>query len=476
MSSLDDLVRPGGLSRRDFMQRAVAAGLLASPAAGLLAACGGSGSGQQSGSGKTSPSNPFGVDAKAPLEVVIFKGGYGDEYARYDLGLYQKKFPNGAATETGIQQIAQQLQPRFVAGNPPDAIDDSGAFFIQPATLVSQGQLAPIDDLLDAPSFDDPNVKVKDTLIPGSQDGAVFNGKTYAILYALSVYGVWYSKPLLQKQGWEYPKTWDEMLKLCGQIKKAGMAPWTYQGKFPQYVALLWHSMVQKHAGTDVIKNIDNLQPKAWSQPGVLDTLEALYQLADKGYVMDGTAGLTHTQAQAAWLQGQAVFIPCGSWLENEEKGLVPSGFDMVVAPTPSGSKSEKLPFDSVNAYGGEYFVVPAHAKNVAGGKEYLRIMLSKDATRKFAELNHALTVVKDSTKGMDLGTAVSSTQALIAKNAPVVPVAQYRNWYKTLDDEVNNAFGAMMTKQIQPRELMARAQAKADAVAQDSSIKKYHR
>ena len=46
---------------------------------------------------------------------------------------------------------------------------------------------------------------------------------------------------------------------------------------------------------------------------------------------MQGTEGLTHTEAQAEWLQGNALFIPSGSWLENEMRELTPEGFDMVV-------------------------------------------------------------------------------------------------------------------------------------------------
>ena len=51
---------------------------------------------------------------------------------------------------------------------------------------------------------------------------------------------------------------------------------------------------------------------------------------------MPGTEGLTHTESQTAWLQGKAAFIPCGNWLENEMKGLIPDTFNMVFQPTPS--------------------------------------------------------------------------------------------------------------------------------------------
>ncbi len=50
---------------------------------------------------------------------------------------------------------------------------------------------------------------------------------------------------------------------------------------------------------------------------------------------MSGTEGLTHTESQAEWLQGKAVFIPSGTWLENEMRDLTPEDFNMVVKPVP---------------------------------------------------------------------------------------------------------------------------------------------
>ena len=65
-----------------------------------------------------------------------------------------------------------------------------------------------------------------------------------------------------------------------------------------------------------------------------------------------GTEGLTHTESQTAWLQGKAAFIPCGNWLENEMKGLIPDTFNMVCQPTPSLS-ADKVPFQGIQAGGG---------------------------------------------------------------------------------------------------------------------------
>ena len=61
-----------------------------------------------------------------------------------------------------------------------------------------------------------------------------------------TISGIWYSKPAFDKAGYTYPKTWDEMLTLCEQIKKEGkQSPWTYQGKYPYYIwGIVWNMLV----------------------------------------------------------------------------------------------------------------------------------------------------------------------------------------------------------------------------------------
>ena len=189
----------------------------------------------------------------------------------------------------------------------------------------------------------------------------------------------------MQSHGYEYPKTWTDMMALCEEIKGSGIAPWETTGVYPQYIKnFVFDQMLYKHDPQAAI-NIDNLEADAWKQPAVTDVLEALYMLAERGYLLPGWEGLDHIQSQNEWLQGKAVFIPVGTWLENEMKDSIPEGFNMVIAPTPS-LPGDKLLFAAISAGAGEPFIVPSQGKNVPGGKEWLRLLFSKEAGRVFAE------------------------------------------------------------------------------------------
>src|SRR3977135_3331760 len=137
--------------------------------------------------------NPLNVQASAPLDVVIFKGGFGDEYAINAEKLDQANFPEPNINPEAIRRLQEQLQPRFVGGNPPDGIDNSGAGNLDNAALIADEQLAALSDLMSAQSFDPPGKTFQDTLLPGSQETGVFDGKQFGLNLVYGVYGIWYS-------------------------------------------------------------------------------------------------------------------------------------------------------------------------------------------------------------------------------------------------------------------------------------------
>src|ERR671938_1182726 len=126
----------------------------------------------------------------------------------------------------------------------------------------------------------------------------------------------------------------------------------------------------------------------------------------------------------------------------------------MVVRPTPSLG-SDKVPFEGVNAYAGETFIVPSKGKNVQGGKEYLRVLMSKQGARFFSQNTRALTTVMGAAEGLDLGTAFASVDQVVKAAGSNTFVAQYGDWYKKLNDDASNAIGAMLNKRSTPEEFM---------------------
>ncbi|MFF3944570.1 N-acetylglucosamine/diacetylchitobiose ABC transporter substrate-binding protein [Streptomyces sp. NPDC001902] len=454
------------VNRRDLIKRAAAVGLLAAPAAGLLSACASSGSGNNKATekGEKSKDNPFGVANDAPLDVVIFKGGYGDDYAKAFEKLYGKKFDGAKISHLGTQEITGKLQPRFNAGNPPDVVDDSGAQQIKLDVLYKSGQLTDLTPLLDAPYIDDPSKKVRDVLQPGTiETGSFDDGKMYQLSYIYTVWGLWYSGKLFKEKGWTAPKTWADFMSLCAEIKKSGMAPFCHQGKYPYYINIVVMDLIAKQGGPDLVKRIDSLDPTVWDEPAAKAAVEAVYEIADKGYLLPGTNGMTHIESQTAWNEYKAAFIPSGSWLENEQLKATPADFEMTFLPIPS-LDGDKLPFEAIRAGAGEPFIVPKKAKNQAGGLEFLRIMLTKEASSQFAQTANSLTVLKDGVgSDVQLRPGTKSTVTALSAAGSNVFNYNYPNTQSAFDTDVQNASAELMAKRIKPADWLKRVKAAAE-------------
>lgn len=415
--------------------------------------------------------NPLNVPDNTKAEGVFFQGGYGIDYIKYAADLFAKLHPGSEVSVEGIQGVGEKLRPRFIAGNPPDVIDNSGAGNLDTAALASEGLLLDLAPLMNAPAFDTPGKTFAETLFPGSQAGGVFDGKQLALNMAYTVFGVWYSKSLFEEKGWTYPKTWDDMLGLCETIQSEGMACWTYQGQYPQYMVFgLLEGLVYKLGGDAVWKAVDNLEPDAWRQEAIVTAVNQVAQLASKGYIMPGTEALNHTESQTEWLKGKAAFIPSGTWLENEMRGVTPEGFDMVVAGSPG-------PGNAIVAAAGETYFVPAQAKNPEAGMEYLRCLLSKASAAFFAQNVSSIMPVVGGTEGVDVSPSMQS--ALVAVEAAgngIFPRPSYTTWYSDLTTEVKNAMGELLSGRLTPEGFIDRAQAKADEIAADPDITKFTR
>lgn len=473
---------PVDLSRRQLLRRVGMTALIAGPGISMLGACATSGGGDDTKTNDVKagkdPVNPFSVQAAAPLEVVIFKGGLGDGYAtQVHEPAYQKKFPQAKLKHVGIQEIGKTLRPRITGGNPPDVVSNAGADMMDAGALVAEGQLLDLTPLFDAPSIDDPNKKVRDMLLPGSVEAGLIDGKPYQMMYVASSYGLWYDAKLFEKEGWTAPKTFDEFKTLADKIKAKGITPYAYAGKNAAYYQF-WMILITaaKFGGNEVLINIDNLADGAWTADPVKQSAAAWAEIGTK-YMDKSALGLIHTEVQTRQNQGKIALYPSGSWLENEQKSATPKGFEYAVAPTPSLTASDKMPYEAIRTSAGEAYFVAAKGKNTAGGMEYLRIMLSKEGARGFFEKSGNMPVVSGAVDGLELSPGNASVVAAQkAAGNNVVTKSFFEEWYKELYDELFNQTNQLMFGRIDADKFCANMQKAADKVKKDSSIKKQTR
>ncbi|GIJ12923.1 N-acetylglucosamine/diacetylchitobiose ABC transporter substrate-binding protein [Micromonospora andamanensis] len=459
------------LDRRTLLRRAAAAGLLVTPAAGLLSACAGSTPDQNNDSaGEKSNDNPFGVQDGSAVKVVIFNGGLGDAWAKEDQAIFNAKYPNVTVNMSSTQKIKTEEQPKM-ATQPSDVVMNSGADMMDISTLVNEGAIEPLDDLLAAPAWEGGGT-VADSLLPGTVGDGTYQGKFFVVNVAYTVWGNWYNSVLFDKEGWTPPKTFDDFFALAPKIKAKGMAPYVYDAVHGYYPRWALMATVWKSAGKQAVIDIDNLKENAWRAEGVLPALEAWEKLVKDKLLLPGK--LDHTQSQQAWLDGKAAFIQVGTWLKNEMAETIPPGFEMKISDYWGLGATDKAPND-VYAGAGEGIVVPAKAPNKAAAKEFLRAVLSKAGSAKFAELTKSLASTKGSGDNVQDAALASANELMKNASSDLISIKLW-NFYADLDKESQNLSAELMAGRLTAAQFVDKMQAAADKVAKDSSITKQTR
>ncbi len=458
--------------RRTFVRGALGLALTV-PLAGTLASCAGSSSSPDTAAGPTgavSKDNPFGMAEKSTIDAVIFNGGYGIDYVTFAAAILEKNHPGTTAKVSPSTQIAQELQPRFVGGNPPDLIDNSGAGAIGFSTIIDQ--LEDMTSLIEAPNLE--GTPIKDTLFGGVTKPGTFGDKFVALNYVLTVYALWYSDALFQANGWTPPKTWDDAMKLGAEAKAKGKYLFVWGKEAATYYQTMAIASAIKQGGDEVRLSLENLEGDCWSKPAVQAVFTAMGEIVKAGYFKPGGSGTQFTAAQAQWSNDEsALLYPSGSWIENEMMKQTKEGFKMTGAPEPTVDASSAMPYEAMHSTAGEPFVIPSKGANVAGGKELLRVMLSKEAATNFSKTRLSPTIVKGIVPEDGFGsTALVSQTSMLEAAGDKIFTWNFVDLYGMNKDQLV-VWNSFLAGDTDAAGLTSGLQKITDAVRNDDSIKK---
>jgi len=450
--------------RRKFM-KGTAAAAAALPLGGLLGS-----TALPAGALAQDASNPFGVADGSTVDAVIFNGGYGIDYVQFAADIMQKAHPKVTVKVAPSTKIATELQPRFIGGNPPDLIDNSGADAIGFSAIIDQ--LSDMNAVLDSPNLE--GTKIRDTLFGGVEAPGTFGDKFVALNYVMTVYAIWYSQSLFDANGWTPPTTWAEAKALGAKAKEKNLYLFGWGKEAATYYQTTCIASAIKEGGDDVRLALDNIKPGCWSLPAVQAVFTALYDIIQAGYIKPGGSGTQFTAAQAQWSNDESFLLyPSGSWIENEMKKATKDGFKMTGIPELSVSDNGKLPKTALHATAGEPFVIPTGGLNVAGGKELLRTMLSKEAATNFCKTRLAPTIVKGLVPADGFGsTALVSQNKMLADAGTNVFSWNFVDLYGTNADQLV-VWNSFLDGKLNVADFTAALQAITDKVYNDSSVTK---
>lgn len=445
----------------------------------VLAGCGSGGGDAAGGNGTTTAKGqddsrlklemaPSGAPKYGPLEVQAFQGGYGIDFYQKMAEDYNKAHPGAAVKVQGDPKIWDQIKPRMIAGNPPDFMFPGWGYNHWAAA--EDGQIFGLEDALNTPGADG-KTPWKDTFEPGMLELGQLDGKQVCLPYYLMMYGWWYDPDVFAKNGWTPPKNYTELLALSEKIKAKGIAPITFQGKYPFYI--LYGMLIPwtiSEGGMQAFTACQNMEPGAWKSPAVLKAAQMIEELRDKGYFEDGCVSMTHTEAEQDFLNGKAAMVPCGTWLKSEMKDSIKPGQKIAffLPPVIEGGKGDPTALQVAI----EPWMVPTKSKNPQLALDFFKFMTSVDNAKKFVKEKGTLMTIKGA-NDVELPEELKAPVEAW-KNSKALYSIKFREWYNTFEQEVEDSLTALVTKKLNAQQFVDRLEKAAEAVREDDTITKH--
>lgn len=393
---------------------------------------------------KPSTEQAEGSGEKKVLEIAVFEGGFGKDYWDACIDAFEAEHPDVEVKMEANPKIGDIIRPKLSSSNTPDFIylstnDPSGIA----NALIKDKALVDLSDVFDREDPDNPGQKLKDKILPGFLDTPLTtpygDEKVFLAPLYYNVTGMWYNKALFKEKGWEVPKTWDEFFELGKKAKDEGIALYTYQGQAPGYNEAVIFPMLASAAGEEAVEKIFNYEEGAWKDPNVKKALDVFQRMADEDMVLNGTVGMTHTQAQVEFLNGKALFLPCGSWLEGEMKDAIPEGFEFGFMAPPAFKEGD-TPYVTTTI---EQMYIPAKSDQVELAKEFLAFQYTDAMVQKNAEIAKAVVPVKGAVEKAKSSLDASGYESykVVEEGAKPIPLS-FKPTNSKLDFRNDSLFG----------------------------------
>jgi alpha-glucoside transport system substrate-binding protein len=357
---VEEYITTNKINRRQFLQRATAAGLSISGASALLAACGGS---------NTSTSTSGTPATVSSIDVLTVWSA--NELANFEMQTAAFTQKTGIKVNVeSTRDLPTVLNTRVRGNNPPDISGSPGISQFQ--TLASQGKLVALD------SFIDMNY-IRQNYAQAWIDFSSYNGHLYGVLPKANSKGtVWYNPKQFQANGYTVPTTWSDMVTLSQKITSSGKYPWSMgmaSGASSGWPASDWIDQIYLSTnGPDMVdKWVAHKIP--WTDPTIKNAFQMFGQIASGNHFINGAP-----QSILATAFQDASYLPYDSppkaymyYLGDFTLGFITAQFPSLQA----GTDFDFFPFPTINQQ---------YAGAVTGGADMIFAMKDNNGTRQFMQ------------------------------------------------------------------------------------------
>ena len=431
---LDEIIvkmRAGRMTRRTFLERAVAVGLSSSAAVSMLEACGGT-SNSTGGNGQTVNINFLKADTNGVYAGLVSK------FNAQNNGVHVTYNSNDSGEDSAklLTVFTTMLRARsgFIDVFPMD--------IIWSAEFGAKGWTVPLDDKWLASD--------RANYLPGPLEGCTYNGRLWAAPHFTDA-GLIYYRTDINKTA---PTTWDDLVTMAraaaSSTTKLGYL-WQgarYEGLVCNFVEVLYGY------GGAVLDANDPKKVTINSPEGV----QALTQMASWVGTISPAAVTTHKEedSRSAWQDGEAAFMrnwPYAYSLGNDPKSSKIAGkFD--VHPMLYGGSNTV----GHSCLGGWQYGINAFSKNPDAAWKFVQYMLSPDAQKTIAVQLSLFATLKSIYTDPDVLTIAPFFGKMqpVLQNAKPRPVSPF---YPDITDAIQRHVHDALIKQTGPQQALRQLQ-----------------
>jgi len=205
-----------------------------------------------------------------------------------------------------------KIQILAAANELPDLFEMKGSWT---KNFVSNGRLLSLSDMMKA-----------DTAWSGSFKKGVLNNFTVdGNIYAVGPEGggtthvIFYNTEILAKAGFnEFPRTFEGLKKMVGDIKAQGFIPISLGDKSSWVAESCYLSTIgNRMTGTDWTSSITDRTRASFNDPEFIKALNVLVELAEAGAFNEDLNSLEYKEQRTSYYNGKAAMFVEGGWAVN---------------------------------------------------------------------------------------------------------------------------------------------------------------
>lgn len=169
---------------------------------------------------QTAESNEGTTDGKVELEFFNCKVE-GEAVFNEIIEKFQEENPNVIIKQTAPADAETVLFTRISTGDIPDIMT------VYPAETAYHAMM---DDGIYVDLTDE---EWLDRASDKALEYSAWNGKQYAMPFAMNSFGIYCNDEMFEEAGLEFPETWDELMDVCETFESNGITPFTFVDKDP---------------------------------------------------------------------------------------------------------------------------------------------------------------------------------------------------------------------------------------------------